>query len=52
FHYNYIRDMLSLRSLSPMKFGELSMRSRLWTSLQRLTESSNYTLTAKYTHNV
>ena len=51
-HYNYIRDMLSLRSLSPMKFGELSMRSRLWTSLQRLTESSNYTLTAKYTHNV
>lgn len=52
FHYNYLRDMLSLRSLSPMKFGELSMRSRLWTSLQRLTESSNYTLTAKYTHNV
>jgi hypothetical protein len=32
-----------------MRFGELSMQSRLWTSLQRLTESLNSTLTAKYT---
>lgn len=40
YNYHYIRDMLSLKNISPMRFGEITMERRLYSNYKMLADNT------------
>lgn len=50
--FNYIRDILSLKSVAPLRFGELSLERILWSNLKKSSDLLNNRMTQKLTHSL
>lgn len=48
YNYHYIRDMLSLRNISPMRFGEISMERRLFRNYKMLADNTLSIMSRKW----